>query len=210
MVSLQLFLVAGGLVASGANKAYEKETEGVGWKTVTGIQLIFPVCMYYRILLCLLSVPNHGLLPVIIICTIFIPNSPRWLLSKDRGEEAIAALQKLRPEEDRSNGACEEELREIREGLQEVVHKAAWVDLVKGTNLRRTVIVIVCYFFQQVSHSVLTTVMKLIKVGNRPSVCVYVPNEILPTEWLRGECIYISNHQQCSQSRGGALRHGPC
>ncbi|BCS28345.1 sugar porter family MFS transporter [Aspergillus puulaauensis] len=129
VVSLQLFLVAGGLIASGANKAYETESDGVGWKTVTGIQLIFPV--------------------LIIICTIFIPNSPRWLLSKDRDEDAIASLRKLRPEEDRSNGACDEELREIREGLHEVVHKAAWIDLVKGNNLRRTTIVVVCYFFQQ-------------------------------------------------------------
>ncbi|OJJ07360.1 hypothetical protein ASPVEDRAFT_56765 [Aspergillus versicolor CBS 583.65] len=129
VVSLQLFLVAGGLIASGVNKAYEKETAGVGWKTVTGLQLIFPV--------------------LIIICTIFIPNSPRWLLSKDRDEGAIASLRKLRPVEDRANGACDEELREIREGLHEVVHKAAWADLVKGTNLRRTIIVIVCYFFQQ-------------------------------------------------------------
>jgi hypothetical protein len=45
VISLQLFLVAGSLVASGANKAYETESEGVGWKTITGIQLIFPVCM---------------------------------------------------------------------------------------------------------------------------------------------------------------------
>lgn len=45
VVSLQLFLVAGGLVASGANKAYETETTGFGWKTITGVQLVFPVRM---------------------------------------------------------------------------------------------------------------------------------------------------------------------
>jgi hypothetical protein len=44
VVSLQLFLVAGGLVASGVNKAFETRADGVGWKTVTGIQFIFPVC----------------------------------------------------------------------------------------------------------------------------------------------------------------------
>lgn len=151
VVSLQLFLVAGGLIASGANKAYETEPDGIGWKTVTGIQLIFPVCTYARLLCCLLSISNNRTLSVIMICTVFIPNSPRWLLSKDRDEEAIASLRKLRPEEDRMNGICDEELREIREGLHEVVHKAAWIDLVKGNNLRRTTIVIVCYFFQQVS-----------------------------------------------------------
>ncbi|CAG7916585.1 unnamed protein product [Penicillium olsonii] len=129
VVSLQLFLVAGGLVASGANKAYETESSGVGWKTITGIQLIFPV--------------------LIIICTTFIPNSPRWLLSQDREDDAISSLNRLRPKEDASNGKCEAELVEIRESLHEVVHKAKWIELVRGSNLRRTLIVIVCYFFQQ-------------------------------------------------------------
>ncbi|CAI7582343.1 unnamed protein product [Penicillium crustosum] len=113
VVSLQLFLVAGGLVASGANKAYETESNGVGWKTITGIQLIFP------------------------------------LLSKDRDEDAIASLHRLRPKEDALNGKYEAEISEIREGLREVAHKSAWIDLIRGSNLRRTSIVIVFYFFQQ-------------------------------------------------------------
>ncbi|KAL4922079.1 general substrate transporter [Aspergillus aurantiobrunneus] len=129
VVSLQLFLTAGALVASGVNKAFETRSDGVGWKTVTGIQLIFPL--------------------LITVCTIFIPNSPRWLLSKDREEDALAALRRLRPKDDTTSGNCEAELHEIREGLHEEVHKASWLDLVRGTNLRRTLIVIVCYFFQQ-------------------------------------------------------------
>ncbi|CAG1965224.1 unnamed protein product [Fusarium graminearum] len=42
VISLQLFLAAGSLMRSGLNKAYLTSTNGVGWKTVTGIQLIFP------------------------------------------------------------------------------------------------------------------------------------------------------------------------
>ncbi|KAL2795192.1 general substrate transporter [Aspergillus keveii] len=129
VVSLQLFLVAGGLVASGVNKAFETRADGVGWKTVTGIQFIFPVLIFF--------------------CTLFIPHSPRWLLSKDRDEDALASLRRLRPNEDAVNGNCEAELREIREALHEEVHKASWVDLARGSNLRRTLIVIACYFFQQ-------------------------------------------------------------
>ncbi|KAL4925284.1 sugar porter family MFS transporter [Aspergillus undulatus] len=129
VVSLQLFLVAGSLVASGVNKAFESRADGVGWKTVTGIQFIFPV--------------------LIIFCTFFIPNSPRWLLSKDRDEDALASLRRLRPNDDTTNGNCEAELQDIREALHEEVHKASWTDLVRGTNLRRTLIVVACYFFQQ-------------------------------------------------------------
>ncbi|KAL4938438.1 hypothetical protein BDV06DRAFT_215079 [Aspergillus oleicola] len=116
VVSLQLFLVAGSLVASGANKGFETRADAVGWKTVTGIQLIFPV--------------------LIIFCTYFIPNLPRWLLSQDRDDDAIAALRRIRPNEDTNKGNCELELLQIREGL----HRS---------NLHRTLIVIACYFFQQ-------------------------------------------------------------
>jgi outer membrane protein assembly factor BamA len=42
VISLQLFLNAGTLIATGANKAYSTSTNGVGWKTVTGLQFIFP------------------------------------------------------------------------------------------------------------------------------------------------------------------------
>ncbi|KAL2831559.1 general substrate transporter [Aspergillus cavernicola] len=129
VVSLQLFLTAGGLVASGANKAFETRADGVGWKTVTGVQFIFPV--------------------LIAFFTFFIPDSPRWLLSKDRDEDAITALRRLRPKENTANGNCEAEIRGIREALHEELHKASWIDLVRGSNLRRTLIVIVCYFFQQ-------------------------------------------------------------
>jgi hypothetical protein len=89
---------------------------------------------------------------VIIICSIFIPNSPRWLLSKDRDEDAIVSLRRLRPKEDALNGKCEAEIREIRECLREVAYKSSWIDLIRGSNLRRTSIVIVFYFFQQVGQ----------------------------------------------------------
>ena len=93
---------------------------------------------------------TKGLLLVIILFTFFIPSSPRWLLSKDREEEAIAALRRLRNKEEVANGNCEAEVHAIREALQDNVHNAPWIDLVRGTNLRRTMLVVVFYFFQQV------------------------------------------------------------
>ena len=83
----------------------------------------------------------------------FIPSSPQWLLSKDCGDEAIAALRHLRPKENGENGNCSAEIEAIREALKEHVHKAPWRDLVRGNNLRRTMIVIIYYFFQQVFNS---------------------------------------------------------
>lgn len=80
----------------------------------------------------------------------FIPSSPRWLLSKDREEEAVASLRRLRPAEYDATGKCEAEIQAIKDALQEHVHKASWLTLIRGNNLRRTVLVIVYYFFQQV------------------------------------------------------------
>lgn len=88
---------------------------------------------------------------MIILFTLFIPSSPRWLLSKDREDDAVAALRRLRSEADVAEGYCEVEIQAIKDALQEKEHKAPWLELVRGSNFRRTMIVIVYYFFQQVS-----------------------------------------------------------
>ena len=46
VVSLQLFLNAGTLIATGVNKAYSLDTSATGWKVVTGLQFIFAIRMY--------------------------------------------------------------------------------------------------------------------------------------------------------------------
>ncbi|WVF67472.1 hypothetical protein IAT40_002228 [Kwoniella sp. CBS 6097] len=131
VVSLQLFLNAGSLMATGVNKALSTRTNSSGWLTVTGLQFIF------AILLCCFAP--------------FIPNSPRWLLSKDRDEEALAAMRKLRTPEEVANGTCEQELALIREALSTHVHKAPWSDLFRGSNRRRTMLVLITFTFQQIT-----------------------------------------------------------
>ncbi|CAL5867679.1 uncharacterized protein PFLUO_LOCUS1898 [Penicillium psychrofluorescens] len=122
IVSLQLFLNAGTVVATGVNKGLSTSTDSVGWRTVTGIQLVFPV--------------------LIVFFTLFIPSSPRWLLSKDREDEAIVALRRIRPKADAIEGNCEAEIQAIKEALQEHVRKGPWLDLLRGPNFRRTMLVI--------------------------------------------------------------------
>lgn len=129
--SLQLFLNAGGLLASGVNKALSTETSSRGWRTTTGLQLIFPV--------------------LIVAFVPFIPDSPRWLLSKDRHEDALTALRRLRTKDEVASGACTEELAVIQAQLQQKVHKASWLDCFRGTNARRTWLVVVFYIYQQIT-----------------------------------------------------------
>lgn len=42
ILSLQLFLNAGSLFATGMNKAFSTFTSNTGWLAVTGVQLLFP------------------------------------------------------------------------------------------------------------------------------------------------------------------------
>ena len=87
---------------------------------------------------------------MLILFVFFIPDSPRWLLSKDREDDAAVSLRRLRNKDDNDRGRCDEEIRAIKEALSYQVHKAPWIDVFRGTNLHRTLIVIAFHFFQQV------------------------------------------------------------
>ena len=43
VLSLQLFLAAGGLLATGLNKAFSTRTDSSGWRIVVGLQFVFPI-----------------------------------------------------------------------------------------------------------------------------------------------------------------------
>lgn len=120
---------------------------------------------------------------MIILFTWFIPDSPRWLLSQDRDEDAIASLRRLRTRAEVAEGRCEVEIQDIRDALQSHVHKGSWLDLLRGANLRRTMIVIVYYFFQQASLHPATVLGGTNKVNvdldYRASLCFHISNYFL-------------------------------
>lgn len=95
------------------------------------------------------------IVPSIIATSIwFIPESPRWLLLKDRPEEAIDSLRKLRGS--RPGYDPHEELEIIRASLIEEHNKGTYVDLFRGSNLKRTLIAIGINFFIQATGSPFT------------------------------------------------------
>ncbi|KAI0016604.1 general substrate transporter [Xylariomycetidae sp. FL0641] len=127
--SIQLFNQIGQILAAGVNRRYSMSMQPSGWIIPVAVQAIAPV--------------------IIAVGVFFIPDGPRWLISKGRMEDSIVALKRLRSEEDVDSGRCKAEAEAIREALVHGVEKGPWRDLFRGTNLRRTSIATVIFIFQQ-------------------------------------------------------------
>lgn len=110
------FVDFGALIASCIVYSTHKWTGEAAYKYVMGIQMIFP-------LLILASLP-------------FIPETPRYLCMKGKREEALVVMKTLRKDDE----TAENEIADIESSLERRVEKGTWMDLVRGSNLRRTII----------------------------------------------------------------------
>lgn len=68
-----------------------------------------------------------------------VPESPRWLISKDRGEEALAILIKYHAEGDASNELPHIEYAEIKRALEmeNESRRQGWIELFQTSGMRR-------------------------------------------------------------------------
>ncbi|PVH98502.1 general substrate transporter [Periconia macrospinosa] len=81
----------------------------------------------------------------------FLPESPRWLVGKDRHEEARAIMIKYHANGDMSSELVNAQFEEIRETLAlELAGKRSWGELIATkANRHRTFLVVCCAFFPQ-------------------------------------------------------------
>ncbi|KAJ0416380.1 general substrate transporter [Aspergillus carlsbadensis] len=128
--SIQLFLTFGSLIAGVVNEGLSKLTTDAGWMVATGVQMV----------------------PAIIILSglYFTPNSPRWLISKNRRSEALSALQVFRPKRAADEGLCELEIIAL-ENSDNRSGKAPWKALFNASNRRRTSIALAIMSLQQLT-----------------------------------------------------------
>jgi len=78
------------------------------------------------------------------MCTVFmLPESPRYLISKDRDEEAAAILVKYHAEGDPSSLLVQAELAQIRSTIKIELEtsKQSWMDMVRTPGMRRRVLI---------------------------------------------------------------------
>lgn len=106
----------GAMIAAGIVFATHGRSDPGAYKIVMGVQLLFPILL-------LIALP-------------FIPETPRYLCMTGRRKEAINVLKTLQV----SNEIVELEMLDIEASLEMHTDNGKWVDLFKGTNLRRTII----------------------------------------------------------------------
>ncbi|KAJ4331624.1 hypothetical protein N0V87_009022 [Didymella glomerata] len=78
------------------------------------------------------------------ICTVFLlPESPRWLISKDRDDEAFAILTKYHAEGDADSILVKAEMAQIRATIKLEMENSnqSWLDLFKTPGMRRRTLI---------------------------------------------------------------------
>lgn len=127
--SVQTFIQFGQIMSSGVNENFKDATGPRGWIIPVSIQALLPT--------------------MILVLSIWIPPSPRWLISKQRKEDAVKVLERVRTKAEVERGHCREEADAIDEALKNSVEKEPWTHLFRGVNFQRTTIACIVFTLQQ-------------------------------------------------------------
>jgi MFS family permease len=124
----QLSLIIGGFVINCVCRGTSTIQDNRAWRIPLGLFYIIPT--------------------LIATLVFFTPESPRWLLLNGRVDEARSSLTTYRQGKF-SQDEIDAEFRELQFALEHEVEKGKFIEMFKGLNLKRTLLVLAINFFQQ-------------------------------------------------------------
>ncbi|KAJ9647499.1 hypothetical protein H2204_000128 [Knufia peltigerae] len=129
--NVQVLVHLGSIWGAGMSRAYAYEQGKRGWMVPVSMQMIPAV--------------------LLLIFTPFCIESPRWLLAHGRKDEALKAMNRVRPRAYEESGRTAREIDAIEQAIAESrsMNQGSWLDLFNRKYLRRTIIVTLMFFFQQ-------------------------------------------------------------
>lgn len=126
--TIQMIIIFGQLVASLVNLGTEQIPNDASWRIPIGLQFVVPI--------------------ILIALWWQVPESPRWLISRDRFEDAYESLRRLRS--GKPEDGLKREFAEIRAD-QANSSKGSWKEVFDQTNRLRTGIAVIAMFGQQIT-----------------------------------------------------------
>lgn len=125
-----LSIKIGGLVVTGIARGTSGISTNAAWQIPFGLILVIPFICIWLVWI--------------------IPESPRWLLLRDRQEEALQALKRYRSKTTPQH-EIQEDLDEMAQKVTAQLQKKSFKDLFIKGNRERTFVVAAANFFQQAS-----------------------------------------------------------
>lgn len=137
---MNCIVALGNLWGAGMGRAFATEQRDIGWMVPVGVQFIPAVAMLIMVPFCPGErevLYNHD-----IECFFDRTESPRYLLSKGRREQALKNLNRLRPKHEVEAGTTLAEVDAIETMMKEEVgnYEGRWLDLFGRRYGRRTAV----------------------------------------------------------------------
>ncbi|KAH7345836.1 putative sugar transporter [Pyrenochaeta sp. MPI-SDFR-AT-0127] len=168
--SYQLSLVLGGFVINSVCKGTSTLPDNRAWR--------IPLGLFYVV-------------PSIIASLVFLtPESPRWLLKNGRINDARSSLTLYR-EGKFSQTEIDSEFRELEFALENEVEKGKFIEIFKGLNLKRTMLVVAINFFQQATGQAFASQYGTIYVKSLGTVNAFDFNLVLAAINITSICITL-------------------
>lgn len=132
IVGMSIVLInTAAIVASGVNWAMSTEMSAMSFRLPLGLGILFPLILFVGLF--------------------FVDDSPTWYLTKSRDSDALRSLRSVRSGYPETEILAEFEALKAQASIREDEAKVPWMDIFRGTNLRRSLLAMSIGNMQQLS-----------------------------------------------------------